>query len=198
MARKKKGFSLKKLTTIKGIIKYSPAGVFQRSKKLRKIGLISGAVVGAFYAAPFIAAGGSSAFGAASKGGAFAFQAAKKLAAKAAANKLSNVSGRGNESRGRTSTAPADEQSSPTEDAFFGISSRQNADPNSPAGRAPYGAAASGAALSSCAGPASAGSSLDGFWNFLDASNITLFTIATVVITATICANYYLVNRIKK
>jgi len=140
----------KRLTTIKGLIKYTVpgGGLLQRSKDVRKLALISGAVAGAYFAAPYAATAGKAALGYAGKGAAFTTQLIK--------NKLSSFAGNSNPARGVSDTAPASDLPSPTEDAFYGDSTQID-NPNSAAGRLPYGAAGSaGLAASSCSGSASA------------------------------------------
>jgi len=160
---------VKRLTTVKGLIKYTVpgGGVLQRSKDARKLALISGAIAGAYFAAPYVASAGKTALGYAGKGGAYAGQLLKQ--------KLSSFAGNSNAARGVSDTAPASDLPSPTEDAFYG-DSPQIQNPNSAAGRLPYGAAGSaGLAASSCSGPA--GANVQSTIDFI-ATNLSVFDMA--------------------
>jgi len=184
----------KRLTTIKGIIKYTVpgGGVLQRSKSARKIALISGAVVGAYFAAPYLATAGKAALGYAGKGGAFAGQLLKQ--------KLSSFAGNSNAARGVSDTAPASDLPSPTEDAFYG-DSPQIQNPNSAAGRLPYGAAGSaGLAASSCSGPAGANvqSTIDFIATNLSVFDMTYLAGSVIIFVALFGSSWITYYKIKK
>lgn len=141
------GFKLKKLLTVKGLVKYATpmGGVLQRSKKARKLVMIAGAAAGAYMAAPIV--GKYAAMGYKSVGAMKFIPKIGAVAGNLAQRKLSP--GQVNEQ------IEGPEQQSPMEENFYaGMNTNRDSSMGmSATGRVPYGTAASagvGAGLSSC------------------------------------------------
>lgn len=151
------GFSLKKLLTVKGFIKYAipGGGVLQRSKKARKLVMIAGAATAAYMAAPIV--GKYVAMGYKSVGAMKFIPKIGAIAGNLAQRKLSP--GQVNDQ------IEGPEQQSPMEENFY-AGMNTNSDTSmgmSASGRVPYGTAASagvGAGMSSC-GARADGTSID-------------------------------------
>lgn len=170
----KRGFTVRKLFTVKGYIKYATpgGGLLQRSKSARKIALLSAAAAGAYVAAPYVATAG--------KAGAVYGRSLYK----SFSPKLSDLM-RNNRTPGISDTAPPPYLRSPTEDAFYGGTNSGLENPNAAASRLPYGSAgAVGLGASSCSGQASsaAQASVDpNFWQYAHDFIVNNFSIFDII-----------------